>query len=139
MAAFNKFNQFVQDLAIGVHNLNTDALKVMFTDVAPVATNKVKADISEIAVGNGYVIGGFQANFVSGGDVAGLYKLILAQVSVTAVGGSIAQFRYVVLYNSRPAAGPLVGFWDFGAEVNLTNGNTFTVNLDQVNGVLTVQ
>jgi hypothetical protein len=139
MAVFNKFNVFVSDLAQGVHNLNTNTLKVMLSDTAPVATNTVKANITEIAAGNGYTAGGATATFVSGADTAGLYKLILAAVSWTASGGSIAQFRYAVLYNATPAAGNLIGFWDFGAEVNLTNGNTFTENLDATNGVLQLQ
>jgi len=139
MAAFNKFDQYVLDLASKVHNLNTDTLKVMLTDVAPVRTNKVKADITEIAAGNGYSAGGAAAAFVSGGDTAGLYKLILSPAQFTAAGGSIAQFRYAVLYNSTAANGPLIGWYDYGAEVNITNGNTFTVQLDQTNGVLTLQ
>ncbi len=139
MASFNKFNSFVSDLAQKVHNLNSDALKVMLTDTAPVATNTVKSNISEIASGNGYAAGGATAGFVSGNDTSGTYKLVLSQVSWTASGGAIAQFRYAVLYNSSAASGNLIGWWDYGAEVNLTNGNTFTVALDQTNGVLTLQ
>ena len=139
MAAFSKFNSFVGDLAGKIHNLNSDTLKLMLTDVAPVATNTVKANITEIAAGNGYSAGGSAAAFVSGNDTAGLYKLILSQVSWTATGGSIAQFRYVVLYNSTAASGNLIGWWDYGAEINLTVGNTFTAALDQTNGVLTLQ
>lgn len=139
MAAFNKFNQFVADVATKVHNLNADTLKIMLTDVAPIATNAIKADITEIAAGNGYVAGGGAAAFVSGADTAGLYRLILSPVSFLAAGGSVAQFRYAVLYNSSTVNGNLISWWDFGAEVNLTNGNTFTVSLDQVNGVLTLQ
>jgi hypothetical protein len=139
MASFNKFNQFVADVATKVHNLNSDTLKIMLSDVAPVATNTIKSNITEIAAGNGYTAGGGAAAFVSGADTAGLYKLILSAVSWTASGGSIAQFRYAILYNSTPANGNLIGWWDYGAEVNLTNGNTFTVSLDQTNGVLTLQ
>lgn len=139
MAAFSKFNSFVGDLAGKIHNLNSDTLKLMLTDVAPVATNTVKANITEITAGNGYTAGGSAAAFVSGNDTAGLYKLILSQVSWTATGGSIAQFRYVVLYNSTAASGNLIGWWDYGAEINLTVGNTFTAALDQTNGVLTLQ
>lgn len=138
MAAFQKFNCFSGDLAQKVHNLNSDALKIMLTDTAPVATNTVKANITEIAAGNGYAAGGGAAAFVSGADTGGTYKLILSSVQFTAAGGSIAQFRYAVLYNSTPGAGNLIGWWDYGAEVNLTNGNTFTVNLDPVNGVFTL-
>jgi hypothetical protein len=139
VAAFSKFNSFVGDLAGKIHNLNSDTLKLMLTDVAPVATNTVKANITEITAGNGYTAGGSAAAFVSGNDTAGLYKLILSQVSWTATGGSIAQFRYVVLYNSTAASGNLIGWWDYGAEINLTVGNTFTAALDQTNGVLTLQ
>ena len=138
MAAFNKINSFVSDLANKVHDLNTDTLKIMLTDVAPVATNTVKSNITEIAAGNGYTAGGATAAFVSGNDTSGTYKLILSAPSWTASGGSIAQFRYAVLYNSTTASGNLIGWWDYGAEVNLTNGNTFTVSLDQTNGVLTL-
>jgi hypothetical protein len=139
MATFNKFNQFVSDVAQKVHNLNSDALKIMLTDTAPAASNTVKSNIGEIAAGNGYTVGGGTAAFVSGNDTSGVYRLILSQVAWTASGGAIAQFRYAVLYNSSAASGNLIGWWDYGAEVNLTNGNTFTVALDQTNGVLTLQ
>jgi hypothetical protein len=138
MAAFNKFNQFVADLATKVHNLNADALKIMLTDTAPVATNTVKANIIEIAAGNGYTAGGGAAAFVSGNDVAGTYKLILSPVVFAATPGSIGPFRYAVLYNSTTGSGNLIGWWDYGAEVTVTSGNSFQVALDQTNGVFTV-
>src|SRR5690349_17480204 len=99
MAAFNKFNAFVGDLAQKVHNLNSDALKVMLTNTGPVATNTVKSNISELAAGNGYATGGAAASLVSGIDTSGTYKLILAPVSWTASGGSIGPFEFAVLYN----------------------------------------
>jgi hypothetical protein len=139
MATYNKFNSFVSDLAQKVHNLNADTLKVMLTDTAPVASNTIKSNLTEIAAGNGYTAGGVTASFVSGTDSAGIYKLVLSPVSWTASGGAISQFRYAVLYNSSAASGNLIGWWDYGAEVNLTNGNTFTAALDQTNGVLTLQ
>ena len=58
MPAFNKFNSFVEARGRGVHNLHADTLKVMLTNVAPVAANAVKADITEIAAGAGYSAGG---------------------------------------------------------------------------------
>lgn len=140
MATFLKFNQFVKDLATKVHNLNADTLKIMLTDVAPVATNVVKSDITDIAAGNGYTAGGAAAAFVSGNQIGGTYKLILSPVQFTASGGPIAQFRYAVLYNDTPASPlkPLVGWYDYGAEINITNGNSFTVSLDQTAGVFTL-
>lgn len=141
MAAFNKFNQFVEDLAKKVHNLNADSLKVMLTNVAPVATNAVKADITEIAAGNGYTAGGNAAAFVSGAQTGGTYKLVLGDPTTwTAAGGTMATFRYAVLYNDTPASplDPLIGWWDYGSAVSLAPGETFTADLDQTNGVLTL-
>jgi hypothetical protein len=140
MAVFNKFDQFPEDLAKKVHNLNADTIKVMLTNTAPVAANKVKADIAEIVAANGYVAGGLQAAFVSGAQAAGIYKLVLADATFTAAGGSINTFRYAVLYNDTPVAPlkPLIGWWDYGVAVNITNGNSFIVDLDQANGVLTI-
>lgn len=138
MTIYNKFNSFVSDLAQKVHNLNSDTLKIMLTNTAPVASNTVKSNLAEIAGGNGYTAGGAVASFVSGNDASGTYKLILSPVSWTASGGSIGPFEWAVLYNSTAASGNLIGWWDYGTSVTLTNGNTFTVSLDQTNGVFTL-
>jgi hypothetical protein len=135
MAAFNKFNTFVADIANKVHNLGADALKAL-SDVAPVAGNTVLANITQIATGNGYNSGGNAATLTSSSQSGGVYKLILVDTVFTASVGNIAQFRYVVLYNS--VGGNLIGWYDFGSEVNITPGNTFTVDFDGVNGVLTI-
>ncbi len=140
MASFNKFNQFVEDLAKKVHNLDTDTLKVALSNVAPVATNAVLADITEIAAGNGYSAGGSAAVFVSGAQTSGTYKLVLSNVTFTASGGSIATFRYAVLYNSTPGSPlkPLIGWFDYGTTLSITSGNSFQVQFDATNGVLTL-
>ena len=136
MASFNKFNAFVADLANKVHNLGADTLKIMLTDTAPAATNTIKSNITEIAAGNGYAAGGTAVTITASSQASGTYKLVGNSVTYTASGGSIAQFRYAVLYNSTPANGNLIGFWDYGSEVNVTNGNSFQVQLDQTNGIL---
>lgn len=139
MAVFNKFDQFGEDAMHGVHNLGADDIAVMLSNVAPVRTNKVKADITEIAPGNGYVAGGIVANRVSSGQTAGLYQLILSPVQWTAVSGSIATFQYSIIYNKTTPAGNLIGWYDYGAPVVITTGNNFLENLDQVNGLIRFQ
>lgn len=138
MAAYNKFNSFVSDLAQKVHNLNSDTLKILLTNTAPVASNTIKGNLTEIAAANGYTAGGAVASFVSGNDTSGTYRLILSPVSWTASGGSIGPFEFAVLYNSSAADGNLIGWWDYGTPITLTNGNTFTIALDQTNGVFTL-
>jgi hypothetical protein len=139
MAAFNKFNAFVEDIAEKVHNLQADNIKIMLSNVAPVATNAVKTDITEIASGNGYPAGGTQATLVSSAQSSGLYTLKLNNVTFNASGGSIATFRYAVLYNSSAASGNLIGWYDYGTTVSITVGNSFQVQFDATNGVLTLQ
>lgn len=140
MAAFNKFNQFVEDLAKKVHNLDSDTLKILLTNTLPSASNAVLADITEISAANGYSAGGATAAFVSGAQSAGTYKLVLGAVTFTASGGSFGPFRYAVLYNSSPTSPlkPLIGYWDNGVSISVTDGNSFTVNCDQTAGVLTL-
>ncbi len=140
MAAFNKFNQFAEDIAKGIHKLNADALFVMLTNTAPIATNSILSDITEITPANGYVAGGNAATFTTGVQTAGVYKLVLADVLFTASAGAINTFRYAVLYNKTQTTPlkPLIGWWDYAAAQNITAGNSFLVDLDQAAGVLTV-
>ena len=138
MADYNKFYSFVLDLATKVHNLNSDTLKVMLTNTAPVATNTIAANITEISAGNGYSAGGSVAAFVSGNQSSGTYTLVLSPVTFTAAGGSIGPYRYAVLYNSTAASGNLIAWWDYGTNITLTNGNSFTVKLDDAGKILTI-
>jgi len=136
MATFNKFNAFVADVANKVHNLGSDTLKVMLTNTAPTAANAIKTDITEITAGNGYSAGGGAATLVSSAQSLGTYTLKLNNVTFTASGGSIGPFRYCVLYNSTPAHGNLIGYYDYGTNLTVTSGNSFQVQFDAVNGVL---
>jgi hypothetical protein len=141
MAAFNKFNCFVEDVAEKVHNLASDTLKVMLTNVAPVNTNTIRSNLTEIAGGNGYTTGGNTASQSSSAQSSGTYKLVLADPPTwTASGGTIGPFRYAVLYNdtSTSPADPLIGWWDYGSSVTLASGETFTVDFDPTSGVLTL-
>lgn len=130
MATYNKFNQFFADLANGVHNLGADTLKVMLTNSAPLATNTVKADLTEISPGNGYSAGGATVTINSSTQTGGNYTLDGDDVVITAAGGSIGPLRYAVLYNDTPTspADPLIGWWDYGSSITLASGENLTVD-----------
>lgn len=143
MAAFNKFNIFVQDLGNAVHNFSSHACKVMLTNTAPTASNAVFADLVEITGGGttGYTAGGNAATLTTWTQSSGTAKLTLADPTTwTAGSGGMGPFRYAVLYNSTQTSPlkPLIGYWDYGSSVTLASGETFTVDLDQTNGVLTI-
>ena len=140
-STFNKFNQFVQDLSQGVHNLATNTLMVGLTNTAPVATNTIWSNIAEITAGNGYTAGGNQAVQTSDVQTAGVDKLLLGNPATwTASGGTIGPFRYAVLYNATPTSPlkPLIGWYDYGSSVTLAIGEQFQVAFDAVNGVFTI-
>lgn len=80
MAAANKFQAFVEHVAEKVHNLGADTLKVMLTNTAPVGTNSIKGDLTEISAGSGYSAGGTAASISSSAQSSGTYKLTLADV-----------------------------------------------------------
>lgn len=139
MSTYNKFNQFVQDVANKVHNLGSDTLLCMLTNTAPVATNTLYANITELASGAGYTTGGAAISGVTSTQTAGTYKLIGAVANPTwTATGSMGPFRYAVIYNSTPSSPlkPLIGWWDYGSSLTLSTGQTFTVSLDAVNGIL---
>ena len=140
MASFVKYQQFVEDLGSGVHNLAAagHTLKVMLSNTAPnVSTHAVRADSTEISAGNGYTSGGtdIQNDY---SQTSGTGTLTGTDVVFTASGGAIATFRYVILYNDTPTspADPLIGYWDYGSAVNLADGESFTVDFGA--SVLTV-
>ncbi len=138
MATFNKFDQFVEDLAKKVHNLATDQLKIALTNTAPVAGNSVYADLtSPLATTNLSGATPYNVTTTSCEQTSGVLKLILVDLVLTAT-GAVGPFRYVVLYNDTPTspADPLIGWWDYASSISLANGETFTVDFSAANGVL---
>ena len=138
MATFNKFNSFVEHLAEGVHNLQTGALTIALSNTLPVAANSVLADITQIAYTN--LPTSRLLTVSESAQSGGLYTLKIADKVLTAT-GTVAAFRYVIIYNDTPTspADPLIGWYDYGSSIVLNNGDTFTVDFDAVNGVLTIQ
>lgn len=138
MATFNKINSFVENLAEKVHDLGADALKLALTAAAnaPVASNTVLANLTEVSYTN---LSTRAITTSSSSQSSGLYKLILTDLVLTA-SGTVAAFRYVVLYNDTPTspADPLIGWYDYGSDLTLSNGETFTVDFDGTNGALSL-
>lgn len=129
MADFNKFQDFVEQVAKGVHQLHAagHTIKVYLSNELPLATDTVKADIAEITAQNGYPAGGTDIqNDVS--ESAGTLILTGVDVVFTASGGSFGPFRYVVLYNDTDANKRVVAWWDYGSEVTVNNTENFTVD-----------
>ena len=135
MATFTKFNSFVEACAEKVHNLGSDQLVIALTNSAPVATNTVLADITQVAY---TYCSTRNITTASSAQTSGTYKLVLTDLVLTASGGSVGPFRYVVIYNDTPTspADPLICWFDYGSEITLANGETLTIDFDPTNGLL---
>lgn len=122
----------------GVHDFDAHTFKVALTNSAPVNTNTVLANITQISNGNGYTTGG-TATSMSTSTSSGTAKVTGTDVVFTASGGSVGPFRYAVLYNDTPSspADPLMAWWDYGSSVTLADTETFTVDFDATNGIAT--
>ena len=139
MATFNKYHCFVENLAEKVHNLGSDTLKIALTNTAPTSSDAVwnTTVYPAPSSASGYTAGGNTLTVTSSSQTSGTYKLVVSDSVFTASGGQIGPFRYVVLYNST-ASGAVIGYYDYGSSITLNDTETFTVDFDQSNGVLTI-
>ena len=134
MAAFNKFDSFIEALAEKKHNLGSDTLTVALcaSGNAPVATNTVLADLTQIAYTN---LSTRVITTTSSAQTSGVYKLVLADLILTAT-GAVAPFRYIVIYNDTATNDELIGWYDYGTNINMSNTDTLTIDFNAVDGVI---
>jgi hypothetical protein len=130
-ATYNKFQQFAEDLGKGVHNFTSDAtctltVALCNTSNAPIATNLVLANLVQISYTNlsGRVISGITVEHTTGTVHLTGNDLVLT------ASGTVETFRYIVLYNDDPTSpdDPLICWFDYGSDVTLQNGETFTID-----------
>jgi hypothetical protein len=145
MATFNKVYGFVEHLAEKMHNLGADQLVVALSNTAPASestrpdvttANCILANVSQISYTN---CSSRNLTTTTSSQSSGTYALVLADLTLTAT-GTVGPFRYVYIYNSSAtlATNPLIGYYDYGSSITLASGETFTIDFDNVSGVLTL-
>ena len=144
MATFNKVNDFV---ANAVHNmdLESDQIVVALSNTAPASEssnpatdgNGVLANVTQITYTN---LSSRNVTTSSSTQTGGTYKLVLADITLTSSGGSTGPFRYVYIYNDTVAtpADALIGYYDYGSSLTLTDGDSLTVDFSAATGVLQI-
>jgi hypothetical protein len=140
MASFTKYNTFADEISKGGHNLQTAVFKCALTNTAPTASSDTVWNTTVApapAAANGYTAGGNTLTTSSASTTSGTFKLVLADSVFTAAGGQIGPVRYAIVYNSS-ASNKVVGYYDYGSSVTLNDTETFTVDFDGTNGVLTL-
>lgn len=142
MATFTKINDFVEDLAEGVHDLANDQLVVALSNTAPGAEasnpisdgNGVLANVTEISYSN---LSSRNITTSASAVSSGTYQLTLTDLTLTA-SGSVATFRYVYVYNDTATNDELICVYDYGSGVTMANGETFQIDFDDANGLLQI-
>lgn len=136
MVDYNKYQDYVEQLARGVHQWHAHTFKGFLTNTAPnEATHDELADASEIAAGNGYPAGGVALDTVSLSESGGNAKVTIADEVIQAAGGSIGPFRYFGIHNDTSTTDKLVCWWDYGSSITLADTETFTADFDSTSGI----
>jgi hypothetical protein len=138
MAIYNKFQSFVEAMAEEKHNLGADQVKVALCDAAnaPSASgDAVLTDLVEIAYTN---LSTRNVTTVSSLQTAGVYALVLTDLTLTASGGAVAPFRYVILYNDTAPSKELLGWADYGSDLTLADGESLLLDFNPA-GAITIQ
>lgn len=132
--AFTKINSFVENLAEKKIDLSGAALTVALTNTAHEAAWDELADLTEISYTN---LSPRVCTVSSSSQTDGTYKLVLADLVLTA-SGEVGPFQYIYLYDDDSTGDKLIGYYDYGSAVTLQASETFTLNFDSTNGVLTI-
>lgn len=139
MATFVKINDFVEDLALGVHNftsVGTAAMTVALTNTAPASEssnptadgNGVLANLTQISYTN---LSSRAFSTVTPSLSSGTFTLDLSDLVLTA-SGAVATFQYLYFFNDTPTspADPLVCHYNHGSTVTMANTDTYTITID---------
>ena len=133
-ATFTFFHDFSEQVGKAIHDLSAHTFKWALTNTAPtVATDTILANITQIAATGGYTAGaggGYAADGVTWTQSSNVTTLTFTDEVITATGGSVGPFRYVVFYNDSATApaDALIGYLDYGSALTLADTETLTID-----------
>jgi hypothetical protein len=134
MATFNKISSFVELMAEKTFNLGSDTLTIALTNTPHTSTWTKLSDLTQISYTN---LSSRVITTTSSAQTAGVYRLILADLILTA-SGAVGPFQYVYIYDDTATNDELIGYYDYGSSISLATGQSFTIDFDGTNGVFTL-
>lgn len=135
MASFVKFYPFVEALAEKKHDFSTDTLKIALTNVSPSLTNSQLSNITQIS----YTYCSDRTLITtSSSQTSGVYNLVLDDITLTASGGAVGPFRYIVIFNETSTNDLLIGYSDYGQNITLADGEYITIDFN-ASGLFSIQ
>jgi len=127
MATYTKFQQFVEDLAHGVHNFDSNTIKVALSSAANAPSASDDAVLGDITTIAAPAVDSVTLTKSSSGQTSGTYKYVPNDLTMTA-SGAVGPFQYVIIYNDTAANDPLICYFDYGSEVTLAKDDTFKLD-----------
>jgi len=127
MATWNKFYNFIGQLALKNHNLNTDTIRIMLTNEQPLQTDTLKGDMAELSGCTGYTAGGEDSQNLAT-ETTGTLTVTATDITWTAGADWGSAFRFAVAYNDTGATKYLVGWYDYLSSITLKSGEQFKVD-----------
>lgn len=134
MATFTKINSFVENLAEKQIDLGGAELTIALTNTAHEAAWDELADLTEISYTN---LSTRVITVSASSQTAGTYKLVCDDLTLTA-SAAAGPFRYVYIYDDGSTGDKLVCYYDYGSSITLASGDTFKIDFDGTDGVLTI-
>jgi hypothetical protein len=139
LTKFNGFPNMVLKNKMG--NLHTATVYAQLSVNVPTYTTSTReADLpADLGTAGGYTqttgvkIG---CSMAAGGTLStATYIFKLTDKVLTATGAAIGPFRYVTIFNSTDAQKHLIGTYDYGSNITVLDGASFTIDFDATNGV----
>ena len=132
MAAYLKYNDFVHQLCLGKHDLDTHVINAMIHSDAPTEPTDVGAANLTPVTGTGYAPIDILGSVTE--SPAGTANLVSGLASTDAVwtggAGGFSSGQYVSLYNDTATspADALICSWNYGSTFVVAVGETFTAD-----------
>jgi hypothetical protein len=124
---FNFVRSFSEKMAEKIMDFTPstgDTFKVALCSVAPDSADVTLSDLTHDETNADSVT----VTVASSGYSGDTYTCDFTDKTITASGGAIPTFRYVALYDDTVVGDPLIGWVDYGGNVDVASGETFAVN-----------
>lgn len=117
-------------------NCQSDQFVVLLSDAAnapSASADAVSADVTQVSYTN---CSSRNLTLATSAQTTGTYKLDFNDLTLTASGGNVGPFRYVMVADSTVAGTPLVCYADYGSEITLGSGESIDI-IFNANGLYT--
>jgi hypothetical protein len=129
-----KINSMVENLAEGNINLGGAGLTVALNNTPHDAAWDELADLTQVSYAN---CSARVLTVTSSEQTSGTYKLVLADLTLTAT-GAVGPFQYIYVYDDASTGDKLIGYYDYGSAITMANTDTVKLDFDPTTGALTI-